>query len=395
MISVLDMTIEEIKDSITAMGQPAYRADQLVDWVFKKGVGDPAAMTNLPPAMRSQVAVLTSKVAARTDSEDGTIKLLLEYENRDSGLGTRDSERNGEDASSPKAESPIPKPASRIPNPESRIPKSASRIECVLIPTETRATVCLSTQVGCNMGCAFCASGADGMARNLTSGEILQQILHLQQAAGKKVTHAVFMGMGEPLANYENTLAAVRAIVDPRRLGVSARHVTISTVGIPKAIRRLAGEDLPVTLAISLHAPNDILRRQLIPLAERFTIEEILSAAQYLFEARGREVTLEYVLLGGVNDTPVCAEAMGKIAHRVRCNVNLIRYNPVPGLPYERPTQAAVHAFVLRLERAGVNVHVRKSRGIDAAAACGQLRRAATENDEEKPATEDTASDTV
>jgi 23S rRNA (adenine2503-C2)-methyltransferase len=352
MISVLDMTIEQIKDSITALGQPAYRADQLADWVFKKGVGDPAAMTNLPPAIRDQVAVLTSKVAARTDSEDGTIKLLLEY-------------------------------------------ADGQRIECVLIPTETRATACLSTQVGCNMGCAFCASGADGMARNLTSGEILQQILHLQQAAGKKITHAVFMGMGEPLANYENTLAAVRAIVDPLRLGVSARHVTISTVGIPKAIRRLAGEDLPVTLAISLHAPNDILRRQLIPLAERFTIEEILSAAQYLFEARGREITLEYVLLGGVNDTPVCAEAMGKIAHRVRCNVNLIRYNPVPGLPYERPTQAAVHSFVLRLERAGVNVHVRKSRGIDASAACGQLRRAATENDEEKPATEATENDTV
>jgi 23S rRNA (adenine2503-C2)-methyltransferase len=363
MISVLDKTIEEIKAAITALGQPAYRADQLADWVFKKGVGDPAAMTNLPPAMRGQVAVLTSKVAARTDSEDGTIKLLLEY-------------------------------------------ADGQRIECVLIPTETRATACLSTQVGCNMGCSFCASGADGMARNLTAGEILQQILHLQQAmneharadlsmAPRKVTHVVFMGMGEPLANYENTLAAVRAIVDPLRLGVSARHVTISTVGIPRAIRRLAGEDLPVTLAISLHAPNDILRRQLIPLAERFTIEEILSAAQYLFEARGREVTLEYVLLGGVNDTPVCAEALGKIAHRVRCNVNLIRYNPVPDLPYERPTQAAVHAFVLRLERAGVNVHVRKSRGIDASAACGQLRRATGQDDEEGPVAENAEHDTV
>lgn len=356
MISVLDMTVTDLKAAIADLKQPAYRADQLADWVFKKGVTDPAAMTNLPPALREQVTVMTSHVVARTDSEDGTIKLLLEY-------------------------------------------TDGAKVECVLIPTETRATACLSTQVGCAIGCAFCASGMEGMVRNLTSGEILQQVLHLQQALTeqasefRRVTHAVFMGMGEPLLNYENTLSAVRAIIDPARLGVSARHVTISTVGIPRAIRRLAGEDLPITLAISLHAPNDVLRKQLIPLAERYTIEEILAAARQFFDARGREVTLEYVLLGGVNDTPVCAEGLAKLARGLRCNINLIRYNPVPSLQFVRPSQAAVQDFLRRLERAGVNVHMRKSRGADAAAACGQLKRNSftteaaekTENDSEDP----------
>ncbi len=372
MIHVLDLSIEDLQAAVAASGQPPYRADQLADWVYKKGVTDPAAMTNLPAAMEQQTVVMTSKVVARRDSDDGTIKLLLEYADKDMPPQTATARKHG----------------------------TPSRVECVLIPTETRATACLSTQVGCAMGCAFCASGRLGMERNLTAGEILQQILHLQQAlrdtpgvhvarprlkdmgeppAGglplPRITHVVFMGMGEPLANYENTLASVRAIVDPERLGVSARHVTISTVGIPRAIRRLAHEDLPVTLAISLHAPNDVLRKQLIPSAERFGIDEILAAAQELFEARGREVTLEYVLLGGVNDTPVCAEALAKIVRRVRCNVNVIRYNPVPESPYRKPAQAAVQAFLEKLQRAGVNAHLRKSRGADAEAACGQLKR--------------------
>jgi 23S rRNA (adenine2503-C2)-methyltransferase len=244
-----------------------------------------------------------------------------------------------------------------------------------MIPTERFATACLSTQVGCAMGCAFCASGMGGLERNLTAGEILEQVLHLQQACGRRITHVVFMGMGEPLANYEAVVAAVRAIVDPRRFGISARHVTVSTVGLPKQIRRLAGELLPVSLAISLHAPNDALRRQLIPSAARFPIDEILAAAHEFFQSRKREVTLEYVLLGGLNDTNVCAEALARLAGRLRCNVNLIRYNPVESLPYRRPSQAAVQAFAQRLRRKGVNVQVRRSRGLDAQAACGQLRR--------------------
>jgi len=338
-IRVLEMTPQQLTAALAERGQPAYRAAQLSDWVFKKGVVDPQQMTNLPPALREAVEVLSSTVANRFESDDGTTKLLLQL-------------ADGE------------------------------HVECVLIPTTDRATACVSTQVGCGMGCKFCASGLLGMKRNLTSGEILQQILHLQQATGRKVTNVVFMGIGEPLANYERTVTAIRGIVDPQRLGISARSVIVSTVGLPNAIRRLAKEDLPITLAISLHAPNDILRRQLMPAAERFTIEEILDAARTFYEARHREVTLEYILIGGVNDTPVCAEALAQLAHQLRCNVNLIRYNPVESLPYQKPNHLAVQNFAHRLKKKGVNANIRRSRGLDAAAACGQLRHEREEEDD-------------
>ncbi len=349
MIDVLDVTLEELKAALAGAGQPAYRADQVFDWVFRKGVIAPAAMANLPPALRRQLQVQTCTVAQRQDSADGTIKLLLEF-------------------------------------------PDGQRIECALIPTEQRATACVSTQAGCAMGCTFCASAIGGLSRNLISGEIIQQVLCLQQAAGRRVTHVVFMGTGEPLANYVQTVKTVRAIVDPERLNISARHVTVSTVGLPSAIRRLAKEDLPVTLAISLHAPNDALRRQLIPAAKRFTIDEVIEAAGEFFASRHREVTLEYIMIGGVNDTMVCAEALSQIARRIRCSVNLIRYNLVAELPYKPSSSAAVRGFVARLERRGVNVQVRRSRGQDIAAACGQLRRqagpgAGAANDEAPPGT--------
>jgi 23S rRNA (adenine2503-C2)-methyltransferase len=210
--------------------------------------------------------------------------------------------------------------------------------------------------------------------RNLSAGEILEQILHLQIACERRVSHVVFMGMGEPLANYRATLSAIRAIVDPRRFGISARHVTVSTVGLPKQILRLGRTNIPVTLAISLHAPNDQLRRQLIPGAPA-TIEEIVEAAREFFQSRKREVTLEYVMLAGVNDTPLSADALAKIAKQLRCNVNLIRYNTVATLPFTPPSRAAVRAFADRLRRRGVNVQIRRPRGLDATAACGQLRR--------------------
>ena len=340
-ISVLELDIEQLGEALQVHGLPAFRTTQIAQWVYEKGVCDVAAMTNLSKELRetlsrepNQLEVLTSKIVSRADSADGTIKLLLEY-------------ADGE------------------------------RIECVLIPTQQRATACLSTQVGCAMGCKFCASGMEGFKRNLSSGEILQQVIHLQQAGERRVSHVVFMGMGEPLANYGATVAAVKALNDPDRFNISARHITVSTVGLPTAIRRLATEELPITLAISLHAPNDVLRRQLIPLANRYSISDIIDAATMFYESRHREITLEYVLLGGVNDTPVCAEALAQIAHRLRCSVNLIRYNPVPSLPYVRPTQAAVKNFVDRLNKHGVNVHMRRSRGLDAQAACGQLRRSA------------------
>jgi len=333
---LLDSTPEALAGDLKARGQPAYRTRQILDWAWRKGAPDFAAMTNLPRGLRDELAAETvvraGRVAARSDAADGVVKLLLAW-------------ADGE------------------------------QIETALIPAQRRATACVSTQAGCPVGCSFCASGADGLRRNLSAGEIVEQVLWLQDAAERAVTHVVFMGMGEPLLNYDATVAAVRALTDPRRGGLSARRVTVSTVGLPREIRRLAREDLPITLAISLHAPTDALRRELIPWPGLPPLAEVIGAAQAFFQARKREVTLEYVLLGGVNDTNVCAEGLSRLAHQLRCNVNLIPYNPVSALPYRRPGRQAVRAFADRLQRRGVNVQVRRSRGADANAACGQLRR--------------------
>ncbi len=339
-LSLLDMSPEQLDVAFADFGEKAFRAKQLLDWVYKKHVTDFASMSNLPQkTFAERFDILTSRVVETHTSGDGCTKLLIELHD-------------------------------------------GARVETVLIPDGARATACVSTQAGCAMGCVFCASGLDGLDRNLSSGEILEQLLHLSSAAGTFPTNVVFMGVGEPLANYGATVRAVRAIVDPHRFEVSARRVTVSTVGLPKQIRRLAKEDLAITLAISLHAPNDTLRRMLMPAAELATIAEIIHAAQMFYEQKKREVTLEYILLGGVNDTPLCARALAKIAKTLRCNVNLIRYNPVASLPHERPTQLAVQVFTKVLRKNGVNAHLRSSRGLDAEAACGQLRKSATKNDQ-------------
>ena len=330
---LLDMTFDQLRSAVVSAGLSAYRADQLAEWVYRRSVTDPAGMTNVPNALAERFDILTSRIVRRADSKDGTVKGLLEL-------------HDGE------------------------------RIECAAIPTARRHTACVSTQVGCAMGCVFCASGLGGLTRNLTGGEILEQIIHLSQATNRRVTNVVMMGAGEPLANYDATIAAIRAMIDPRRFDLSARHITVSTVGLGGQIDRLAAEDLPITLAVSLHAPNDELRRQIMPAAAAgATIAAILDAAGRFFDARGREVTIEYVLLAGVNDTNVCAMQLARLVEPLRCKVNLIAYNGVPGLDYRAPSAAAVKAFAARLEKAGVNVNIRRPRGVDIAAACGQLSR--------------------
>jgi len=345
---LLDMTADELATHIADMGLPAFRARQIQQWVWTKRVADFGEMTNLPKDLRArlagEMAILTGRIVRRSDATDGVIKLLLAW-------------------------------------------PDGERIETVMIPTrpgETgtpRRTACVSTQVGCAVGCTFCASGLDGVSRDLTAGEIVEQVMWWDQllsagaAAGRQITHVVLMGMGEPLANYEATVRACRILIDPDRGGLSGRHLTLSTVGLPERIRRLAGEGIPLTLAISLHAPNDALRRQLIPTARTVTIDALIAAAREYFDKTGREVTLEYVLLAGVNDTPHCATDLGAIACRLRCNVNLIRYNEVAGLPYRRPSEPVVRGFRDRLAAAGVNVQIRASRGLEADAACGQLRK--------------------
>ena len=260
-------------------------------------------------------------------------------------------------------------------------PDDGAMAESVIIPDGNRRTACISSQVGCPVGCKFCASGLGGVKQSLTADQIVQQIFvanTLLAPAKERITNVVFMGMGEPLANYANVMQAVRILHDPLCFNIGARKITISTVGVPPKMRELAREDLPLNLAISLHAPSESLRKQLIPWAEHFALDDILEAARYYFEQTGREVTLEYILLDDVNDRPEHARQLSALCKTLRANVNLIRYNEVEGLPFVRPKAEAVMRFQSILRQAGVNAHVRKSRGRDIDAACGQLRRSET-----------------
>lgn len=330
---------EDFDSTLASWGWPAYRGSQIRDWVYQKLVADPQQMSNLSKADRQRlcqaVSFVTARVASQQTSQDGTQKLYLQW-------------------------------------------PDGSGAETVMIPQADRRTACVSTQVGCPVGCRFCASGIDGVRGNLSTAQIVEQVFLLNcllQHESLRITHVVFMGMGEPLANYSSVLNAVRVLHDPQCFNISARKITISTVGLPARIRQLAQEELPLNLAISLHAPNEALRRQLIPWAEHFSLKEILDAARFYFDRTGREITLEYILLRSVNDHPAHARQLTKVCQSLRANVNLIPYNPVPGLPFERPRIQDLREFQMILKRAGVNVHVRRSRGRDIEAACGQLRR--------------------
>lgn len=330
---------EEVDTALKGLNWPLFRANQIRDWAYKKTIGDPSGMSNLSKSDRDLLAgyfaFATSAVTRRQDSEDGTNKLLLTWPN-------------------------------------------GANAETVMIPAGNRRTACVSSQVGCPVGCKFCASGLEGVKGNLTTAQIVEQVFRLNEILKLKeerITNIVFMGMGEPMANYANVMKAIRILHDTRHFNIGARRMTISTVGVPAKIREMAGEDLPLNLAISLHAPNETLRKQLIPWAEHFALQEILDAAMDYFDRTGREVTLEYILLSGVNDKPDEARELAKLCKKIRANVNLIRYNEVSSLPYKRPRSEDVVQFQTILREAGVNAHVRKSRGRDIDAACGQLRR--------------------
>lgn len=348
-IHLLGLGLPEFQQWLEDRGHEPYRAAQILDWVYAKDAESFAHMTNLSKGMRAwlaeRVAVYRSQVTRQTVAADGTRKLLLTW-------------------------------------------PDDHAVEAVWIPAQGRNTACISAQIGCPVGCRFCASGLDGLLRSLTAGEIVEQALRIRRLIGEQgdrprreqaetphLTNVVFMGVGEPLANYAAVVKAARIINAPWGLGIGARRITISTIGLPKQIRRLAGEELQINLALSLHAPDDDLRRELIPWAEAVPIAELIDACRCYFEQTGREVTLEYVLLAGVNDRPRHAAKLATIAQRLRANVNLLRYNPVPGLPYERPSEASARDFQERLRQRGINTHIRTSRGADAGAACGQLRR--------------------
>lgn len=361
-IHFFDQTPDTFKALCVQFGMKPYTAKQVFEWVYRQGVVDPQAMTNLSmrdrAALSESVRFYGSRVAAHKVATDGTQKLLLRWpmdESASTGGGETDSIRlqlAGEDLS-----------------------EKGRDVETVMIPTESRRTACLSSQVGCPVGCTFCASGIGGLEVNLRASQILEQAHRLNYLPETgRLSNIVFMGMGEPLANLAAVTAAVRTLHADWGFGISARRITISTVGLPVAIRKLTTFDLPVTLALSLHAPNDELRRTLIPWANYTTIDELVDACDEYFQKTGREITFEYLLLRNVNDRPEHARELAHVATGLRANVNLIRYNEVKGMPFERPTTDDVHKFQKILQDQGVNTHIRASRGRDIAAACGQLR---------------------
>jgi 23S rRNA (adenine2503-C2)-methyltransferase len=334
------LSLAELAGLVRPLGEPAYRGRQVARWVYGHGVEDISVMTDLPAAFRERLGraarIGTLAVRRTTDATDGSAtKLLAACED-------------------------------------------GQTVECVLMRFDDgRRTACVSTQAGCAMGCVFCATGLGGFARNLTAGEIISQALAIRARADRRLGNVVFMGMGEPLANYEATVRAARILAAPWGLGIGARHLTISTVGLAPQIRRLAGEGLPITLAVSLHAPTDALRRRLVPVTERYSIPELMAACRDYLAATGRRLTFEYVLIDGVNDHDAEARALGRLLRGLLCHVNLIPLNPVPAAgPLRRPEVSRVRAFARTVREAGIPVTVRIERGTEIQAACGQLRLA-------------------
>jgi 23S rRNA (adenine2503-C2)-methyltransferase len=338
--SIIQSGAQKLAEWFSARGEPQFRAHQVWHWIFGKRVRAFAEMTDIPLPIRTSLEadfhVLGSQVAHIRQTADDTRKLLISL-------------------------------------------ADGNQIECVLLIEGKRRTVCVSTQVGCGMACLFCASGLDGVRRNLEVYEIVEQFVHARNLLdpGDHITHAVIMGMGEPLANLDNLLAALDVVCRPDGLNLGQRHVTISTVGLPSRMRALADSNKGYHLAVSLHAPDDELRNRLVPTNAKTGIDAIVSAADYFASHTGRQVTYEYVLLRDINDLPEHAGQLARLLKGRRAHVNLIPYNPVPGLPYATPRSEAVRYFSERLRRSGLSVKVRKTKGRKIDAACGQLRLSA------------------
>lgn len=327
----------ELAEWCRSQGEGAYRVGQILQWVYAKRVSDFESMHNLPQKLREKLnedfVLFASQIVDHRIAGDRTEKLLLELED-------------------------------------------GNTVECVLMRETSRSTVCISTQVGCAMGCVFCASGLLGLTRNLNTGEILEQVLRLDRCLDpdEKITNVVVMGIGEPLANLGALLPAIDMLTDSKGLGLGARRITISTVGLPAKIRELAEVGKPFNLAVSLHAPNDQLRNELVPVNDNIGIDAVLAAADDYFAQTGRRLTYEYVLLGKVNDETYHAHQLAGLLKSRNAHVNLIPMNDVDQLPFHEPSQPRTTQFVEILEKAGVRVTVRKRKGADIDAACGQLR---------------------
>lgn len=329
---LLGKSLEELTTWVQEQGQPAYRGKQLYQWLYQKGARSLLDISVLPKQWREAMAdypLGRSTIHYSSVAPDQTRKYLLRLAD---GL----------------------------------------IIEAVGIPTAKRLTVCVSSQVGCPMDCDFCATGKGGFTRNLKAHEIIDQVLTVQSDFEQRVSNVVFMGMGEPMANLDEVVSAVKSL--NQDVGIGARSLTVSTVGIPGKIQQLAQHRLQIVLAVSLHASNQALREQLIPSAKKYTLDHLLDECRDYIQVTGRRVTFEYVLLAGVNDLPENAQELTQRLKGFQTHVNLIPYNPISEVDYQRPKNHRIREFSTILEQANIAVSVRYSRGLEADAACGQLR---------------------
>lgn len=359
MRSIKSLTLDELAGQFAALGEPAYRAKQVIEWIYLKRVGRFAEMTNLPAALRDKLSAEFDErpleVVRRTGSRDTTQKFLFRL-------------RDGQ------------------------------MVETVLIPaspslygeTSDRRTICISSQVGCAYGCKFCASGLDGWKRNLDAGEIVDQLLRVEAESGERVNNIVFMGMGEPLANYDNLLRAIGILNAHWGANIGARHLTVSTSGLVPRIRDLADQPLQIRLAISLHGATDEVRSRIMPVNRKYPLAELLDACAYFRSRKKQKITFEFILIEGVNDSAEQALTLGRLTKRLDAKVNVIPYNRVEGLDWVRPSEEAQDAFMRTLKGTGAVATLRREKGHDIAAACGQLRlqtmkSVPPQSDEEKP----------
>jgi len=357
-ILLLDLTREQLQELMTSWGEPAYRGNQIYEWLHKNLVTDPIQMTNLPKRLRERLAKETIinplELIVQVDDDRGETRKAL-----------------------------------------FRLPDGAT-IEVVLMLYDKRRTVCISTQVGCGIGCPFCATGMGGLTRNLSPGEIIAQVHWFERwlrednpdseglvvQRPSRVTNIVVMGMGEPLANYDATMQALRAIANPKTFALSARNITLSTVGLVPKIDRLAAEHLPIRLAISLHAPTDRLRNKLVPINKRYPLGKLMDALVRYQEKTHRRVTFEYAMMRGINDSMEQAHLLVDLLTPLRkAHVNLIPLNPTPGSPYQPSAEETIRRFQQILEEGGVTTTVRLRRGVEISAGCGQLRQATQQPD--------------
>lgn len=342
-MDIRELSLDDLKDYLVSIGEKAFRAAQIFSWLHQKLVINIDEMTNIPIQLRERLKAdyemsTFSVVRVLTSEVDNTSKYLFRL-------------------------------------------NDGNVIESVLMKYKHGNSVCISTQVGCRMGCRFCASTLDGLVRNLQVSEMLEQIYLIQRLSGERVSNIVLMGSGEPMDNFDNVVSFVKRISDENGLHISQRNITISTCGLVENIRKLADMNLQITLALSLHAADDETRRELMPIAKRYSIAEILDACDYFFKKTGRRISFEYSLVAGINDTKEEAKKLTALIKGKNCHVNLIPVNPIKERDFQKSSKINITNFKNYLEKNGINVTIRREMGSDIQGACGQLRKSYLEED--------------